>query len=141
MIETEVVSVNIDWGALDYNYELGDWNPDNHTYENGGWEATTENGDHITVTNTGNTEVTVHFDYQSVSGLEEVTGSLKTLIFSLPAPDDSTESKQIVIFTPADDRKKLFESEIGTDYRHHRRQTVNGKPIVRANLPEAELSS
>ena len=111
LIETEVVSVEIDWGALYYNYELGDWNPDNHTYENGGWEATNENGDHITVTNTGNTEVTVHFDYQSVSGLEEVTGSFENNDFSLPAPDDSTESKQIVIFTPAGRPEETFSNQ------------------------------
>ena len=111
MIETEVVSVDIDWGALDYNYELGYWNPDNHTYENGGWEATTENGDHITVTNTGNTEVNVHFDYQSVSGLEEVTGNFESNDFSLPAPDDSTESKQIVIFTPAGRPEETFPNQ------------------------------
>lgn len=111
LIETEVVSVDIDWGALDYNYELGDWNPDNHTYENGGWEATTENGDHITVTNTGNTEVNVHFNYQSVSGLEEVTGSFENNDFSLPAPDDSTESKQIVIFTPAGRPEETFSKQ------------------------------
>ena len=40
-----------------------------------------------------------------------MTGSFENNDFSLPAPDDSTESKQIVIFTPAGRPEETFSNQ------------------------------
>lgn len=111
LLETEIVSVNIDWGALDYNYELGDWNPDSHTYENGGWKGTDETSGQITVTNAGNTGVNVHFDYQSVPGLEEVTGTFSGNDFSLPASETKDDSSKTILFIPAGRPEEAFSNQ------------------------------
>lgn len=60
-----VVSVEIVWGALEFTYRDGDWNPETHAYENGGWVASQTAGDRITVENQGNVSVQVRLTYQS----------------------------------------------------------------------------
>ena len=40
-----------------------------------------------------------------------MTGSFENNDFSLPAPDDNTESKQIVIFTPAGRPEETFPNQ------------------------------
>ena len=60
-----VVSVEIVWGALEFTYRDGDWNPETHAYENGGWVASQTAGDRITVENQGNVSVRVRLSYQS----------------------------------------------------------------------------
>ena len=60
-----VVSVEIVWGALEFTYRDGDWNPEAHAYENGGWVASQTAGDRITVENQGNVSVQVRLSYQS----------------------------------------------------------------------------
>lgn len=64
----DVVSVDIEWGAMQFTYsESGSrtWNPANHSYTTSaeaGWSAS---GNTVTVTNHSNVDVTVGFGYEA----------------------------------------------------------------------------
>lgn len=65
-----VVSVTITWGALDYTYSEGIWNPDTHRYEGGGW-SDNDTG-FVTVENEGTLPAAVQVLF--VSQLPGITG-------------------------------------------------------------------
>lgn len=59
--KNEVVSVDIEWGNMEFEYSDGLWNTKTHEYENAGW---TDNGSgYITVKNTGTAIATATFSY------------------------------------------------------------------------------
>lgn len=66
-----VTSVDISWGALNYTYNEGIWNAAQHKYVGAGW--TDGNSGYVKVKNTGNTDVTAEFIYQTER--PEITGS------------------------------------------------------------------
>ena len=37
-ISTDIVSVTITWGDLDFTYTDGAWDPKTHTYKDGSWD-------------------------------------------------------------------------------------------------------
>lgn len=58
-----VTSVDIAWGAMEFVYTDGSWNPQTHSYDGAGW---TDNGTgYITLKNTGDTQATATFAYNS----------------------------------------------------------------------------
>lgn len=69
----DVISVEVSWGAMDFVYTDGAWNPDTHTYGEGGWTASEDGGDRIIVANKGETEVSVSYQYQQTR--TDVSGS------------------------------------------------------------------
>lgn len=69
--DPEVVSVDIEWGGMNFTYTEGAWNTKTHSYDGSGW---TDNGTgYVTVVNTGlvDTNATFIFD----SNREEISGS------------------------------------------------------------------
>ena len=58
-----VVSVDINWGAMEFTYNKGTWDPVNHEYVNSTGEAWTAEGNTITVTNHSNVDVTASFEF------------------------------------------------------------------------------
>ena len=68
----QVTSVEITWGNLSYTYDEGTWNASTHTYEGGGWTAA-DNGNSVTVQNTGTLDVTASYTYNPV--VTGITGS------------------------------------------------------------------
>lgn len=70
--EVSRVSVTITWGAMEFTYSDGTWNPENHQYEDVGWIPNEEDGNRITIENTGKVTVNVSVcytpDYSAVSG-------------------------------------------------------------------------
>ncbi len=58
----ENISVNISWGAMEFEYNAGRWDPDTHTYS-GGWTATAADGNDIAVQNNSNVAVGVQFKF------------------------------------------------------------------------------
>lgn len=62
-IHIDIVSVEITWGAMEFTYSEGTWNPETHSYEGEGWMPDETDGNRITVTNTGNVEVNVSYGY------------------------------------------------------------------------------
>lgn len=70
--QSDVICVEITWGAMEFTYTDGVWNPETLTYAAGGWKAA-DGSDGITVKNTGTKDVTVSYEYEqngiSVSGV------------------------------------------------------------------------
>ncbi len=50
----ELISVDISWGAMEFTYSDGTWDPQLHEYVNPGWTVDEEDGDKVTVTNKSN---------------------------------------------------------------------------------------
>ncbi|WP_294452507.1 hypothetical protein [uncultured Gemmiger sp.] len=65
------VSVTITWGALDYTYSDGVWNPDTYLYEGESWSD--NNTGFVTVENEGNLPTTAQVMF--TSSLSEIAGS------------------------------------------------------------------
>ncbi len=61
--ETGRISVTVIWGAMEFTYTDGEWNPETHEYEYGEWTPDDDGGDMITVKNTGTMPVSVEFTY------------------------------------------------------------------------------
>lgn len=59
-ISTDIVSVTITWGDLDFTYTDGAWNPKTHTYKDGSWDRTRTT---ITVKNEGTSKVYARVTY------------------------------------------------------------------------------
>ena len=66
-----VISVDISWGELDYEYDPGTWNPETHRYDGAGWQD--QGTGYITVKNTGELDAAAYFTYGAVQ--PEITGS------------------------------------------------------------------
>ena len=67
--ERPVASVEITWGAMEFTYVDGPWNPDTHDYGEGTWVAE-EESNYVTVTNTGNVSVVVNYRYENAAGFD-----------------------------------------------------------------------
>lgn len=59
-ISTDIVSVTITWGDLDFTYTDGAWDPKTHTYKDGSWDRTQSE---ITVKNEGTRKVYANVSY------------------------------------------------------------------------------
>lgn len=59
-ISTDIVSVTITWGDLDFTYTDGAWNPKTHTYKDGSWDRARTT---ITVKNEGTSKVYARVTY------------------------------------------------------------------------------
>ena len=59
-ISTDIVSVTITWGDLDFTYTDGAWDPKTHTYKDGSWDRTRTT---ITVKNEGTSKVYARVTY------------------------------------------------------------------------------
>ena len=62
-VQNGTVSVSVTWGAMAFTYYDGDWNPETHEFEYGYWAPDAEDGNSITVENTGTMPVSVEFTY------------------------------------------------------------------------------
>lgn len=60
---TDVTSVDIVWGAMDFEYSYGQWNTASHCYEGAGW--TDSGSGYVTVKNTGSSAATATLSYQT----------------------------------------------------------------------------
>lgn len=67
--EEEVISVNVSWGSMEFDYVQGDWDPDTHSYS-GGWTAAAADANKITVANNGNVSVDVDFAFNADTQFE-----------------------------------------------------------------------
>lgn len=103
----DAISVDIEWGAMNFVYATGDtgtWNPTNHTYSNSsaesGWAGTKTSN--IKVTNHSNVNVTASFVFTAESGYETVNGNFNKESIDLDAgvvDDYDNAANDTTIFT------------------------------------------
>lgn len=109
---TEVTSVDINWGKMEYQYEKGTWNPATHQYEGQGW--TDSSSGTVTVENTGKTDTTVSLEFipalREISGHFENEQNQKTDSADLPV-GQKTVFHLLLEGKPAED---LNKTKIGT---------------------------
>lgn len=60
---TDVTSVDIVWGTMEFAYSNGQWNTSSHCYEGAGW--TDSGSGYVTVKNTGSSIATATLSYQT----------------------------------------------------------------------------
>lgn len=82
-VEPTYITVDITWGALNYNYDLGAWDPGSLKYAGRGWEAVDGDGnlsddaDKITIVNRSNVPVNATYGYTPESPYSSyITGKL-----------------------------------------------------------------
>ena len=72
---TELVSVNVSWGSMEFIYNDGEWDTETHKWINSGWEASTADSNMISVTNTGNTGVKIRFSFAANESENNLSGN------------------------------------------------------------------
>ena len=72
----ETVAIKIEWGNMLFNYDAGEWDTETHRWVGGGWTTATD-FNKITVTNQGQVDVGVTFEYQSL--IEGMSGAFSIL--------------------------------------------------------------
>lgn len=110
--DPDVVSVDIEWGGMDYAYTEGTWNTDTHSYDNSGWDD--GGSGYVKVTNSGNVDTTAEFVFES--DREEISGSFTDGANTVSAPLDIAAGQSWIAYLhlsgePADD---LNNTKIGT---------------------------
>lgn len=109
----ETTNVDISWGALNYTYSEGIWNPDTHCYEGAGWDD--EGSGFVTVQNNGEAAVEAEYDYTSLRS--EITGSFtdqnnETIDASLAIEPDSEQTVYLKLSGKPDEF--IQDEKIGT---------------------------
>lgn len=109
--EPEIIRVEIAWGALNYTYDKGTWNPETHAYDGGGWKDGSTG--YITVTNTGNTETTAEFLYETQR--DEVAGHFTdgSAKLTAPLPLAVGEEAEVYLNLTGEPAEDLTAAQIG----------------------------
>ncbi len=75
--DPERISVTLSWGDMEFEYDIGTWEPNTHTYVGGGWSAAKTDGAKLSVSNESNVSLQVRFSFAADSALSScgLTGS------------------------------------------------------------------
>lgn len=75
--DPERISVTLSWGDMEFEYNIGTWEPNTHTYVGGGWSASKTDGGKLSVSNESNVSLQVQFSFAADSALSScgLTGS------------------------------------------------------------------
>lgn len=75
--DPERISVTLSWGDMEFEYDIGTWEPNTHTYVGGGWSAAKTDGAKLSVPNESNVSLQVQFSFAADSALSScgLTGS------------------------------------------------------------------
>lgn len=112
-------SVEITWGALEYTYTDGTWNPETHEYEgsSGGWKCDSENGGRIMVINIGTNDVTVGYSYTEADNSISAgftTDAAGNLPITSPINLPSNETRLAYLHLYGQPRGEMTSQTIGT---------------------------
>lgn len=110
----QVTSVEITWGNLSYTYDEGTWNASTHTYEGGGWTAA-DNGNSVTVQNTGTLDVTASYTYNPV--VTGITGSFtdgEGNPVTAPATLKPTDISAVILALTGEPKEDMQNATLGT---------------------------
>jgi len=103
--QTDLISLDVTWGAMEFTYSEGVWNPETHQYDGAGWTPDEANGNRIAVTNSGNVDLGVTFTYTQVEAA--VTGSFvdsadAAVSFAFPLNTGQSKDIYLVLAGPPD---------------------------------------
>lgn len=75
--DPERISVTLSWGDMEFEYDIGTWEPNTHTYVGGGWSAAKTDGGKLSVSNESNVSLQVQFSFAADLALSScgLTGS------------------------------------------------------------------
>lgn len=95
---SDIVSVDISWGSMEFSYEDGTWDNVKHKWLDKGWKASEPESNLITVKNTGTTEVKTELFYSPSSSGNNLSGvfvdsSNKVIDSQISLAPDSSEQK------------------------------------------------
>lgn len=98
----DVISVDISWGAMSFEYSegaQGRWNPDTHQYVGSAGSSWSASGNEITITNHSNVGIRAAFSYtaavQTVSGT--FSGNALTLATAVGTARDAAPSGSVAL--------------------------------------------
>ena len=93
----ERISVTISWGDMEFEYDIGTWEPNTHTYVGGGWSAAKTDGGKLSVTNQSNVSLQVQFTFAPDTALTScgLTGSFG----SIPSGENQRMAPDAVVDT------------------------------------------
>lgn len=111
---SEVSSVDITWGAMDFSYQEGQWQPTSHSYAGGEWAAN-DDSNTFTVTNNGDSAVTAHMSY--VTDRTDISGKFSdgtTVTDEMTAAIEAKESKTGYLILEGRPLEEMEKQKIGT---------------------------
>lgn len=110
----EIVSIDITYGAMEFTYFDGDWNPETHQYENGDWTPTNTGDDLITIKNTGTIPVSVSFTYKQTIAAVSAEFYDGTTSVAAPVALPTGDKKQVRLKLSGKPSGTLNKSKLGT---------------------------
>lgn len=75
LVPTNVVSVDVSWGSMEFIYDDGEWDTGSHKWVNNGWKPSVDDCNLISVTNAGNTDVKMQLNYTTNDTNNNLSGS------------------------------------------------------------------
>ena len=77
----ETISVTISWGAMEFDYSAGRWDPETHTYS-GGWSPEAADGNDLSVVNNSNVALEVGFSFTRETAFDayNLTGTFNGIV-------------------------------------------------------------
>lgn len=112
--DAPIESVDITWGAMDFTYQEGQWQPSNHSYAEGEWVAN-DDSNTFTVANNGGSAVTAHISY--VTERTDISGKFSdgtTVTDEMTATIESKKSKNGYLILEGRPSEEMGKQKIGT---------------------------
>lgn len=95
------VLVKIEWGAMEFTYNFGTWEPNEHIWDGRGWSVASDADKTITVTNQGGVAITAEFAFA-----ESLTGMVGKFYDS----ENAEVTQPLTIDAPADDAEGVSKA-------------------------------
>ena len=110
----EIVSIDITWGAMEFTYQDGDWDPETHEFKYGKWIPNKTDGNMITVENTGTIPVSVSFTYKQTIAAVSAEFYDGTTSVAAPVALPTGDKKQVRLKLSGKPSGTLNKSKLGT---------------------------
>lgn len=112
--QTGRVSVTVTWGAMEFTYQDGDWDPETHEFKYGKWIPNKTDGNMITVENTGTMPVSVSFTYKQTIAAVSAEFYDGTTSVAAPVALPMGDKKQVRLKLIGKPSGTLNKSKLGT---------------------------
>lgn len=112
--QTGRVSVTVTWGAMEFIYQDGDWDPETHEFKYGKWIPNKTDGNMITVENTGTMPVSVSFTYKQTIAAVSAEFYDGTTSVAAPVALPMGDKKQVRLKLIGKPSGTLNKSKLGT---------------------------